>query len=234
MSSQFGPVYLPITADRIRHAAVAISATGHVQNHASILFRDTGGNLKVLDLQIDSAWRGTIVTEEYDPSRHAVAWAQPALKDRVLRNIARSCQSFSAKPLRVRYAFQFYKITKLEVAGQSWSLAGALGLTCATFVLAVFQSRGFPLVDVDDWPENDPDDERWQKRNENAMYVAVMTQNPRQEDLDFLEEHAKHLPCARFRPDDVIGACRSGIHPAKHFKSRAAGTEVASWIRVSP
>ena len=42
------------------------------------------------------------------------------------------------------------------------------------------------------------------------------------------------LPCARFRPEDVLGSCRCSAHPSSFQPTREAGDQVSAWIRAMP
>lgn len=77
------------------------------------------------------------------------------------------------------------------------------GLTCATFVLAVFRTVGIELVDVPLWPAR-PEDHEWIDR------VAAQI---RAVDPGHADAVAGDGLCARFRPTEVGGACLVPPHP---------------------
>ena len=75
------------------------------------------------------------------------------------------------------------------------------GLTCATFVLAVFKSHGVDLLRTDQWRERD-EDKKWQQwildELGDARYATP-------EHIRAVEREIK-LGCARFRPQEVAAA----------------------------
>src|SRR6266702_843317 len=75
------------------------------------------------------------------------------------------------------------------------------GLTCATFVMAVFDRFALPLIKTDEWPIDRPEDIEWKKtnflemlRNLNVSPVHIIKQT----------EHIENQ--ARFKPEEVAGA----------------------------
>ncbi len=233
----YGPVFLPATPHAIEHLAVGMSAPTARQNHAMILFRSTKKTLQILELIIDVDWHANVVARDYDPQER-LAWAVPQLPPRVLRNIARDCEQIATKPVRTYYGFRFYKITALQNSSGTWSITGAIGLTCATLVLAMFNKNGFPLVDVDDW-RADADDAQWQSKFADRIErefaaMGVLGHTLTADEREYLEQNRADIPCTRFRPEDVIASCRCDAHPSKFDASRVAGAEVSSWIRKVP
>lgn len=80
------------------------------------------------------------------------------------------------------------------------------GLTCASFVISVFEAYGLPLLDLKSWPKRpNRQDRRWQRR-----VLSFLIDFGRRERIDVTEHVARQvrrLPSAvRFRPDQVGGA----------------------------
>ena len=83
----------------------------------------------------------------------------------------------------------------------------ASGLTCATFVLAVFASEGYNLINTTEWPHR-PEDEEWHK--------SII------DTLIYFKAEAEHIAnvlsekgCARFRPEEVSLSCAYTPLPAE-------------------
>lgn len=70
------------------------------------------------------------------------------------------------------------------------------GLTCATFVLAVFNSCGIKLIDIENWPFRD-DDNIW---HEKIIKYLNSSKSVSQKHKEYV---AKEKGCARFRPEEV-------------------------------
>jgi hypothetical protein len=80
-----------------------------------------------------------------------------------------------------------------------------LGLTCATFVLAVFDYAKLPLLQDETWVARD-DDEKWQ----NDMVEIMATRNVPEEHLACIRDS---IPAIRFRPLEVAGAAAAVTYP---------------------
>lgn len=91
------------------------------------------------------------------------------------------------------------------------------GLTCATFVLAIF-GRGTPLVDLATWPPATEEDQKWQ-----ASIVYYLEQYGA--DPEHVEAVRKQAGCIRVRPPEVVAACAHPL-PCPHAKARASADEL--------
>jgi hypothetical protein len=102
---------------------------------------------------------------------------------------------------------------KFRADGRMELASGELGLTCATFVLAVLAGAGLTLLDLATWDQRDDkrraDDDAW-----HASIVAFLKKT--KTDDDITDEHIAGVEseknCARYRPEEVAGAC--GLGPA--------------------
>lgn len=74
------------------------------------------------------------------------------------------------------------------------------GLTCATFVMLVFQEAGAPLLRPETWPTDRAEDARWHDR-----VVALLEQTG--VPADHVANVRSERGCARFRPEETAGAC---------------------------
>lgn len=73
------------------------------------------------------------------------------------------------------------------------------GLTCATFVMAVFNSCGIQLIDIQSWDLRESDSD-WH----NSIIATLMDTKERFGISDIhIENVSKELGCARFRPEEV-------------------------------
>jgi len=88
------------------------------------------------------------------------------------------------------------------------------GLTCASFVLAVFHTAGLQLVKYESWPT---------KRQEDIQFQSAIAQLLEQHGADsaHVTEVRKEIGTVRFRPDEVAGAVLETVPPPVEFsKSR--------------
>lgn len=73
------------------------------------------------------------------------------------------------------------------------------GLTCATFILAIFESVSWPLVERASWPVDRAEDVAWRDH--------VITLLEQRGHTDQAERVRNDPACVRFRPTEVAGAC---------------------------
>jgi|GEM_PF-1348205 len=111
----------------------------------------------------------------------------------------------------INYAFRYDGTTKFDVATGVIRLGnGCIGLTCATFVLAAFDSVGFPLVDPSSWTARTGDPE--------AMDALVKLLRKYEAEGKATQGYANSVAaeaatCSRFRPEDVLAAATEPATP---------------------
>lgn len=126
---------------------------------------------------------------------------------------------------------------------------GVHGLTCATFVLAVFEHAGLPLVDVSSWPQRSEDQkfrelivEALQRdlaklRQKLEIYtlegVAERVSSTRAR-VEHLEHHIEVLRSApvsaRFRPEEVAAASSLDDCPAPFGRVTERARQLAQFF----
>jgi hypothetical protein len=222
----FGPCYLPATHADVRHIAVALGRMGRNNEyaHSLLLYRDQSKQVKALDFNL----AGDITSSDPIKKVPRFAWAVPQLHDTVLPQVAAYCESIGTKPRRFTYQFAFDEQTSLARLGQNDFIieGGKEGFTCATFILAIFQALQFPIAKIDTWVSRQEDGD-WQK--ETLELLRKQKGKFRISD-EALNRRANEIPCMRFTPSDVIGACRAGNHPTHCDSARKAGDEALRWV----
>jgi hypothetical protein len=139
--------------DEINGVAVAITATAPDQRHVGIFHKDESGNVMLLHL----AWH--FILKNSTP-KLTYAWIDSPINPARARQVAARCrQVYRANPRGLPYAFS--PPNDCFDADQSNYLFGPTrhGLTCATFVVAVFQTAGIRLLKDETWPASRPDDD---------------------------------------------------------------------------
>ena len=77
------------------------------------------------------------------------------------------------------------------------------GLTCATFILAVYRAQGIDLLNLTEWPQR-PEDIIWQ---EEILYLLACF-SPK-EHKDYVESQKTKIGSIRLRPEEVAAASSS-------------------------
>jgi hypothetical protein len=154
-----------------------------------------------------------------------VGWVEPAIPKRAITGMVAVCRLAASRRAtdELPYSFRF-KDSKIDPdRGEFIFGAGETGLTCATFVLAMFAGYGISLLKTDTWASRD-DDSAWQKEivslMERLAAPAADIENARQD-----------IGCVRYRPEEVAGSCSVRHLPATFEEAKAAGREISETFR---
>lgn len=79
------------------------------------------------------------------------------------------------------------------------------GITCATFVMAVFESHGVPIVKREEWPSRKEDIE-WQ-------HFVIEELEKHEIPQEYIESQKKKIGASRFRPEEVAAGVYSPAKP---------------------
>lgn len=199
------------------YVAVAIAEPVPDQRHTGVLFRFS-------DLSphqfLHLAWQRDLRQGSAKPG---YLWVEPAIPQRRLLQVAAICDDIASAnvPGRIPYSFGppndcFDQNTCEFLLGPTRS-----GLTCASFVLAVFHRAGLPLVRYGDWPPPTAEDIQWQQQ------VLANLLDPQFTDPSLVtQEHIARIRLEiglsiRYRPEQVAAA-------ALRRKRRPVGYRVVS------
>jgi len=91
------------------------------------------------------------------------------------------------------------------------------GLTCATFIMAVFIRYGFELVNMESWPER-PDDIEWQQQ---VIKVLTGYASP-----EHVEAVSRNVGARRFRPEEIAAGVISENIPLDFSVAHALAQEI--------
>jgi hypothetical protein len=139
------------------------------------------------------------------------------------------CESLASRRVRVPYAFK-YTPTKFRLPDNSLATVGeSFGLTCATFVLAVFYTiKNTRIIQ----------EETWLSRAEDAVWregILPVLQSrhdvPQQETVQNRVDHESG--CLRYRPQEVVAACRVSPLPAHFDEVEMLGKEALDTLKAS-
>ena len=110
----------------------------------------------------------------------------------------------------IPYGINYWKGPHFDPAdGKYVQSKEGFGLTCATFVIALFEVFGYEIIDIETWPSRDDDNEFHER-------IIEMLRNPQQVrnvDIDS-SEHQAHIQAQisgmgiapRFRPEEVASS----------------------------
>lgn len=95
------------------------------------------------------------------PSRE-FRWIQVDLDEINRRLLVGLCRAIAVRAKNVAFGFTYLETLYFSDLGDYISQPVGHGLTCATFVMAVFAKFKIPLLVLVDWPRR-PDDPLWQR-----------------------------------------------------------------------
>lgn len=176
--------------------------------HVGILFKDREKReIRLLHL----AFHHLLVEGTPEPRYGWTALPSSSLVPEKARVLARLCGLLGGKyrrgsPSQLAYAFR-YRGGKFDPASGDFLSQGGHGLTCATFILAVFASHGIHLLDCEQWTSR-PGDAEWQ-----AEMLRTLRETRPPVDPRHLQAIEAEIPCARFRPEEVAAAGLAGTLP---------------------
>ena len=201
----------PFSASGARAAAV-LCRTEEGTLHAGVLHRGTGGVAAVLHL----GWEDRL----YIDWRWHRLWATPEVQPEKLMAAAGHCRriwrTFNANGV-FPYALAFCG-SRFDDRGRLQLGPGSRGLTCATFILAIFETCGVSLVNEDDWPVRTAEDLAFIQTIADAGFA-------REEHLALLRDEATG-GCTRIQPHEVVGACAVVELPARFAPTADAAHRV--------
>jgi len=193
--------------------AVAVQRVNPSQNHCGLLFREAGGDARLAHLAWHCDFRHEAATTTYTYARVDL---HPLRSPAVAGWCAKVARANTNNI--IPYGFS-YPTACFDRKTGAWLLGqDGLGLTCATFVLAVLSSAGVNLVDVDRW-DSRTEDEDWRQKIIDALG------HRHAERASYLNAHREAL---RYRPEEVAGAALHALadYPVEMAKAVDAGERV--------
>lgn len=108
--------------------------------------------------------------------------------------------------------------------GQYRPMAVGKGLTCATFIIAVFHSAGLPILRTDTWRAR-PEDAQWQ-----SAILRILEGWATAEHVAAADSYIGHF---RYRPQEVAAAAMQAPPPLTFDDCLPLAAEILSTIRVA-
>jgi len=206
-------------------AFVAFTKRGNL--HAGLLLREESGGI----VAYHQAWNNITTYQRLadfiKDYRSGVVTARPIMKPVRLRAAAKWCVLNAASGEQYAYALQLDPNAYIDERGKLVS-DSANGLSCVTFVLAIFKSLGIGAIDLSGWPE----------RSEDAVlhrYVVhslrdSMNRNEPGFSAEYVSRVSGEIGCIRVRPEELIGGIASSPYAASPQQAISAGRFVRGML----
>lgn len=130
----------------------------------------------------------------------------------------------------IPYAIEYKGKRKFDKEGiyNSYSQGSEYGVTCATFILTIFESVGLDIIDWKNW-ENRPEDKVWFDGLIRTIEIGRIRGwfNISDEHLENLrsEEH-----CKKIRPEEIHSIVYCNSYPMKFECSSAIGKYIRNYL----
>src|SRR4051812_13925299 len=189
---------------KLQHAGVAIQKTPNGR-HLGVLYKREG-SWRLLHL----GWHFQLGDHPMPQLGSQFVWVnpEPVIDEIRLEVLAALCRLISERNVDRGLPYGFSKPHNWfdPATGAVREFENGMGLTCASFVLAVFSSNGTPLINEDTWRvrEDDKQFHNWVIKRMEATRVSP----------EHLEGMRKSLPAIRYRPEEVAGAAACEVIPA--------------------
>jgi hypothetical protein len=204
----------------IRHIAVAIAVVEAGQQHVGILHRE-----EILDevRLAHLAWHNQLKDNH---TKDAYLWIELPIPERRARQVAARCRQILRANLRgIPYAFSPPNDCFDSETGRFLFGPSRLGLTCSTFVLAVFDSAGIRFADYATWPQQRSGDYEWQQ----SIIAQLEKDGAASEHIDFIRNE---IGAVRYRPEDVAGCAAADGWPCPFTVAGPLSREILKQLQL--
>jgi hypothetical protein len=192
--------------------AVALCLVPPDSAHSGVLHRDTDGRLMLLHL----AWDNQLIEESFV---HDYAWVAPRLLPEEADEVRNVCRDVARRKPKIHFSFRLDVEAVLDRdTGVLVSTHAPHGLTCSSFVLAIFNSAEVRLVDLEGWPLRAKDCERYK-----YFYHLLKKFGADDNHLANIESDVETL---RVRPEEVAAACECERLPANFSHCEPRGQSI--------
>lgn len=196
-------------------AAAVVCRTTEGNLHAGVYFRTEAGvsilHLGSPDRLYENHWTWPRL------------WAVPESEPELLFHVAATCRLVIKRfknSKKMPYGIHF-GMSSFDRAGNLTLSPGATGLTCATFILAIFNSARIQIIDEKSWPV---------RQIEDRIFLSMLEKFGADEfNLEALRSEVAS-GVKRIWPDEVVGACQCTL-PARFTESRAAADKIISRLK---
>ena len=196
MQNLYGARSLPA---ELRHAGVFIFSVDPTQRHLGLISKSDSGEIEWLHL----AWHYFL--SQSSPEKEFL-WIDPSIATIRLRQVAAQCRKIARENALggIPYAFDLPNEC-FDADSMRFLAATKHGLTCATFVLAVFETVGLSLIDSETWPERE-DDIDWKS--------TIIEKLKGRAETSHIQNIESQLHFARFRPEEVAASATIAPGPS--------------------
>jgi hypothetical protein len=194
--------------------AIAINDEPRAQ-HCGIIYTDQAGGLVLCDMQWEKTLGVRAAPGKYFWTRVFLTEDEVDLVSVVLDMVIQ--QHFAGS--RLPYS-TVYSSNGFDVAGR---IRGGVGVTCATFVINVFEQLALKLVDTSTW--------RSRPKQDNAFRNRIVEQALKGGDVQFAIRIQNERAAFRIKPFEVYGSATHDDYPIRFIQATKLAKTVVKLVR---
>lgn len=212
-SLAFGIVVSAVTGDR-------------KQKHVALIYKTFDS--KVMQLHV--GWHRNLCHHDWDGKYH---WIQINGIDQELQETFADWAVLVAGATpgeSINYSALFHPGRNFDVSGRFINRNDGTGLTCATFLLALFNDFGIPLIDANQWPTSRQGDFKW-LRKILKLLRKYEVKSGRMTSWSWLEQVKRRHSLKRYRPEEVFASAGFFTgEPLEFEQLEVAGKEILRFV----
>lgn len=186
---------------------VAIALSYPFASHSGIFYRTESGEVRIIHL----ANHRVLEDEECDADEFS--WVVPDVRPHLATQLCELCALAARVKPEIDYGYRYDEASIFSVLDASFSLGDqSIGLTCATFVLAMFRSCGIHLVRPNKWRITSADIAAQMRAIPNIARTNVAHQNRLRAEIGE----------GRISPPQVSGAASHDRFPVSYGSAESA------------
>ena len=199
--------------------AVGISQTPQGNTHTGVVYVDGKGQMRFLEQAFHKVTRSELVQESVSFCDGLFLFALLDIDPDRAEIVAGLCRLIASTRPSFTYALMYDPDAQFDVHTGRLSLPSGKGLNCSTFVLVLFKSAQFPLIDFSGWPERE-EDVRAHKE-----LIRLLRDNQPPSEQGHIAAVENEVGCIRARPEEVAGSCLCRL-PARFGNAKSAGQAI--------
>ena len=218
-------------SDQVVSVAIGYSDTEGDQIHCGILYKHQG-NTFLLHL----AWHNILLNNQecdWFFQRCPDLFFVPLLSElpiEKLKVLSSTCKLIHDRHHEegIPYGIRFGKQKFTPEGLLDWGKGKTCGLTCATFVMAVFRAAGINLAHTKFW---------WSRLSDRRWHGKIMadlsdTSKTRNISAEHLQNVEKEKWCSRFRPEEVAAMTTKKKLPSNFFHASISGAYIVDQLQL--
>lgn len=156
-------------------------------------------------------------TLKAEPPKDSYKWPIPGFDDSIKKSAAAMCALIESCRPNIPYAFDRLGWA-FDASGNITAGPPGKGMTCSTFVLAIFDAISFPLIHEEQWPLGTEQADKW------AIMATIFQGDRGQSEHARLAMTDENAP--RIRPAEVVAATAEKSFPVSYRKARKGGQAI--------